>query len=248
MVILWVRQMSKKILLIEDEEDFARVVASYLKRKGFVVTQVTSGQGSLGELKKKSYELVILDLGLPDVDGLKLCQKIREEEVAPILILTARDEIEDRVVGLDAGADDYLVKPVSLKELVARINRLLNRNKNLKPGFRSSVFQFGEIEFDTVRGILNSNGKSVALTKKEKGVLEYLMLRGGRVLTRMEIMDHVWGEEINPFSNTVNMVISSLRRKLGRLSSNRLIHSVHGLGYKFELQRKETSNERKKSS
>lgn len=239
--------MTEKILFIEDELEFARIITQYLQKNGFLVTHAVGGREGLEKLKASQCGLVILDLGLPDQDGFEVGKKIRKKGGTPILILTARDSTEDKVKGLNLGADDYLVKPVSLKELVARINRLLNRNRNLKPGFRSSVFQFGEIEFDTVKGILNSNGKSVALTKKEKGVLEYLMLREGRVLTRMEIMDHVWGEEINPFSNTVNMVISSLRRKLGRLSSNRLIHPVHGLGYKFEVERKKTSNERKKT-
>lgn len=233
MAILWLKPMSKKLLFVEDEEDFAKTVASYLRKEGFVVIHVSSSRSGLRELGKGSYDLVILDLGLPDEDGLKLCEQIREKEAAPILILTARDGIEDKVKGLNVGADDYLIKPVSLKELVARIERLLKRD--LKDRFRSSVFQFNGINFDTVIGELALGGKSVQLTKKEKAVLEFLLLKKGQVLTRMEIMDHVWGEDIDVFSNTVNMVISFLRKKLQKLSAEKFIHSVHGLGYKFEV-------------
>ncbi len=226
--------MVKKLLFIEDEEEFAKVVASYLRKKGFSIVHAFSGQQGLRELQKNSYDLVILDLGLPDEDGLKMCEKIREKETTPILILTARDGFEDKVAGLNLGADDYLVKPVSLRELVVRIERVLDRD--LKTKFRSSVFQFGGLKFDTVTGKLTLEGKSVMLTRKEKTVLEYLFLKKGQVLTRMEIMDHVWGDDIDLLSNMPNMVISSLRRKLERLSRRNFIQSVHGLGYKFEIE------------
>lgn len=226
--------MVKKLLFIEDEEDFAKVIASYLRKKGLVVVHASSGQQGLRELQKSSYDLVILDLGLPDEDGLKICEKIREKETTPILILTAKNWLEDKVAGLNLGADDYLVKPVSLRELVVRIERLLNRD--LKTKFRSSVFQFGGLKLDIVTGKLTLKGKSVMLTKKERAVLEYLLLRKGQVLTRMEIMDHVWGDDIDLLSNTPNMVISSLRRKLERLSGRNFIQSVYGLGYKFEIE------------
>jgi len=225
--------MTKKILFIEDEREFAEVVTPYLEKNNFVVTGVSLGQSGLQKLEENSYDLVILDLGLPDMDGLKLCQKIREKKKIPILILTARDKIEDKVIGLNAGADDYLVKPVALRELVIRTKRLMKRD--LKGTFRSSMFEFEGISFNTVTGKLTSERKSIQLTKKERLVLEYLLLRKGRVLTRLEIMDHGWGQEIDPFSNTVNMMISSLRKKLRQLTSHQFIHSVHGLGYKLEV-------------
>jgi len=136
------------------------------------------------------------------------------------------------VAGFNLGADDYMVKPVSLKELVIRMNRLINRD--LKEAYRSPIFKFDKIKFDTIQGKLSTDSKTVKLTKKEKSVLEYFLLNEQRVLTRMEIMDHIWGEDIDPFSNTVNMVIASLREKLGRLIKTKFIHSIHGLGYKFE--------------
>ena len=226
--------MVKKLLFIEDEEDFAKVIASYLRKKGFAIVHASSGQQGLRELQKNSYDLVILDLVLPDEEGLKICEKIREKETIPVLILTARNWLEDKVAGLNLGADDYLVKPVSLRELIVRIERLLNRD--LKTKFRSSVFQFGGLKLDIVTGKLTLKGKSVMLTKKERAVLEYLLLKKGQVLTRMEIMDHVWGDDIDLLSNMPNMVISSLRRKLERLSGRNFIQSVYGLGYKFEIE------------
>lgn len=227
--------MNKKLLFIEDEKDFAAAVGSYLKGKGFDVSLSSSVEDALTKLKKNSYDLVILDLGLPDGDGLKVCQEIRKKRGAPIIILTAHDATQDKVAGLNAGADDYLVKPASLKELVARIDRLLNRD--LQNTFRSSVFNFAGIKFDTTNGVLASNRRAVPLTKKERAVLEYLLLRRGQVLSRMDIMDHVWGSEIDILSNTVNMVISSLRGKLKKVSTADFISSIHGLGYKFEVDK-----------
>lgn len=226
--------MSKKILFIEDEKEFAEVIIHYLKKRAFYITHVSLAKEGLKALTHNSFDLIILDLGLPDEDGLELCQKIREKNHTPILILTAKDSIQDKVAGLNLGADDYLVKPVPLRELVVRIERLFVRD--LKDTFRSSLFQFGKIKFNTITGILTSDKKSVALTQKEKAVLEYLLLRKGQALSRMGIMDHVWGEEIDSFSNTINMVISSLRKKLSQLSENDFIQSVHGLGYKFEFK------------
>ncbi len=222
----------KNILFIEDEKEYGEIVSSYLARKNFNIFLTFSGKKALGQLKKNSFDLIILDLGLPDTDGLKLCQEIRKTKNLPILILTAKDEVETKVSGFNLGADDYLVKPTSLKELVLRIKRLLKRNT--KAGFRSSIFRFDQIKFDTFSGILTSNSKSIKLTKKEKSVLEYLLLNKGQVLTRMEIMDHVWGSDIDPFSRTLNMVISSLRKKLKKLRPKKFIQSVHGLGYRLE--------------
>lgn len=224
--------MTRKILFIEDEKEFADAVISYLKKRIFFITHVSSGKEGLEALQKNLFDLIILDLGLPDWDGIKFCKKIREEIKIPVLILSAKDRIEDKVACLNNGADDYLVKPISLRELHVRIERLFSRNSNGL--FRSSLFQFGQIKFDTVAGKLLLNGKSVKLTKKEKAVLEFLLLKKNQVVGRMEIMDHVWGNEIDLFSNTVNMVISSLRRKLNQLSGNEFIRSVHGLGYQFK--------------
>ena len=226
--------MLNKLLFIEDEEEFAEIVTSYLKGSEFEVKCAFSGKESLEELQNNLYDLIILDLGLPDIDGLKLCAIIRKRWSIPILILSAKDGIQDKVVGFDVGADDYLVKPASLKELVMRINRLLDRN--LQDKFRSSVFQFNDFEFNTITGQLKSKGKSVMLTKKEKAILEYLLIKKGQVLTRLEIMDHVWGEGIDLFSNTVNTIVSSLRKKIRQLSKKDFIKSVHGLGYKLELE------------
>lgn len=221
-----------KILFIEDEKKFAEPVASYLRKKGFLVVNAYSGREAQEELKKNLFDLIILDLGLPDKKGINLCLKIRKKKTVPILILTARDSVSEKVVCLDAGADDYLVKPASLEELAARINRLLTRRT--EASFRSAIFQFKGIRFDTTNGRLTAGNRSVKLTQKEKAVLEYLLLKRGQVLPQMVILDHVWGNDINPFSNVVNVVISSLRKKLQHLSGQNFIDSVHGLGYKFK--------------
>ncbi len=231
------RDEGKRILFIEDEKDFSRLVIRFLKKRGFRVDHVMSGKAGLIKLKKNDYDLVILDLGLPDESGLSLCRKIRVNKTVPVLVLTASDELHDKVTSFNVGADDYLVKPVSLRELVTRVERLIKRD--LKDVFRSAVFRLGKIEFDTANGWLMGGGVVVKLTKKEKSVLEYLVLRKGQVLTRMEIMDHVWGSSMNVFSNTVNMMIGFLRKKLKQLAAEDLIQSVHGLGYKLEVQDEE---------
>lgn len=222
----------KKILMVEDETEFAEIVVSYLNRNGFAVDHADNQKDGLDLYKNKKYEAMVLDLGLPDGDGVEMCKLIRESSGIPIIVLTARDVVEDKVAAFNAGADDYMVKPMSLRELMVRIERLINRNVEDKT--RSSVFNFDGVSFDTVNGELVSSRGKVLLTKKEKAVLEYLVLRRGRVLTRMEIMDHVWGEELDPFSNTVNMVVSAVRKKLKKVTGKNFIESVHGLGYKFE--------------
>ncbi len=219
------------ILMVEDEPEFGRVVAEFLRKSGYEVVVAESGQQTKRLMKRTKVKIFVVDLGLPDGNGLDLCRFIRNHSKAPIVVLTARDVVEDKVAAFNVGADDYLVKPVSLKELLTRIARLLSRR--IEDKNRSAMFSFDGVEFDSVSGVLGSGDRKVRLTKKEKGVLEYLLLKRGRVLTRMEIMDHVWGDELDPFSNTVNMVVSSLRKKLALVSSKALIDSVHGLGYKF---------------
>lgn len=226
--------MTKSILFIEDEKDFSNLVTNYLKKRDLKITQVFSGQSALKALNQKNYHLVILDLGLPDIDGFTLCQKIKKLKNIPILVLTAKDGIQDKVSLLNIGADDYLIKPASLGELTVRIKRLLKRNLN--SSFRSSVFKFNGLSFDTITGRINKVKKSVDLTQKERLLFKFLLLRRGHVLTRMEILEGVWGDEANIFSNTVNITISNLRKKLASVSKKKFIHSVHGLGYKFDFK------------
>jgi DNA-binding response OmpR family regulator len=222
--------LKNKILLIEDEKEYAEIVSAYLTQKGFIVTQAATATQALKKISSNLFHLVILDLGLPDADGLSICRLIREKKPLPILILTAKDEMEIKIKGFKLGADDYLVKPASLKELVLRSKRLLKRS--LKNSFRSPIFTLDQIKFDTLSGQLEKNNKTVQLTRKERAVLEYLLLNKGQVLTRLEIMDHVWGNQIDSFSKSVNVVVASLRKKVKKLSSKKYILSVHGLGYK----------------
>ncbi|MFC1626690.1 response regulator transcription factor [Patescibacteria group bacterium] len=222
----------KSILFIEDNQEYAKIVSDYLERKQFQLTYVDSAKKALNTLKNNGvYNIIVLDLGLPDIDGLVLCKKIRKNCKFPILVLTARDEISDKLTAFNEGADDYLVKPVSLKELVVRINRLTKRN--LREVYRTSILSIGDIKFDSIKGIVTSGETLCKLTQKEKSVFEYFLLNEGRVLTRMEIMDHVWGNNIDEFSNIVSVTVSTLRKKIKKLTSKHIIQSVHGLGYKL---------------
>jgi len=224
--------VTKKILLIEDETDFANLVSSFLSQKGYLVIPVISAKKALQALSKNTFSSIILDLGLPDRDGLILCKQIRKLYQTPILILTARDDTIDKVKGFRLGADDYMVKPASLKELSLRIKRLGKRKLN--PNLRSSVFKFCGLNFDTSTGKISSpQKKTIKLSKKEKELLTFLIIKKNKVLSRLEIMDHVWGDDIDSFSNIVDILVHSIRKKLKKLTKKQIIVSVHGLGYKL---------------
>jgi DNA-binding response OmpR family regulator len=222
------------ILFIEDESEYANYVKRFLQTQGLNLDHFMSATQAIDQLKKHPYDGVILDLTLPDLDGLTVCQQIREISSIPILILSARDDIANKIISFDNGADDYLVKPASLKELSTRLKRLLKRPSN-PTAFSSSTFNVHGIAFDTKNRKLTYQNKSIILTKKEKSLLEYFFLNSGQVLTRTEIIDHVWGDELDPFSNTVNVTIKQIKQKLATIDLKNMITSVHGLGYKLEF-------------
>lgn len=224
-----------KVLLVEDEVEFAELVKEFLEKHGFEADHQVFGKKAVAQVSKDNYDLVLLDLGLPDIDGLEVCKQIRKNYTGYLIVLSARDHSQDKVSLLNAGADDYLVKPVSLRELLVRIRRFTN--KPYLAQYYSTQFSFDDVIFDTIDCKLMVQDKVVELTTKECTVLQYLILKQNQVLSRMDLMDHVWGDDLDVFSNTVNMVISSLRKKLSLVTSKKYIQSVHGVGYRFLLDK-----------
>jgi DNA-binding response OmpR family regulator len=225
-----------RLLIVEDEPDLAAALRVGLRRDGYAVDLASDGAAALEHLTTTAYDLVCLDLGLPDVDGRELCRAIRAgtaavpgEPPARILMLTARNGLDDRIGGLDDGADDYLAKPYSFSELSARIRALVRRD-SINPG---ALIRLGSLELDAARYEARRDGRMVDLTPKEFALLRYLMLHPGQVLTPERLLEHVWDEQADPFSNTVRVTVSNLRRKLERPGAPQPIATVTGVGYRL---------------
>jgi DNA-binding response OmpR family regulator len=226
-----------RLLVVEDEEDLADALRVGLARAGYAVDVALDAASAYERLHLNAYDLMLLDINLPDVDGLSVCRAIRrgEVEVAAgrdlrVLMLTARGALGDRVRGLDEGADDYLVKPFALAELLARIRALLRRDA----GGTGAVLQVGDLMLDAARHEATRNGRPLHLTPKEFGVLRYLMTRPGHVVPAEELLEHVWDENADPFTQTVRVTVGTLRRKLGDGDDgSRAIETVVGRGYRL---------------
>ncbi len=217
------------MLVIEDDDAVGRLVARGLSEAGHEVALARSGLDGLERARTEPCDLVVLDVMLPDLDGLTICQLLREGGVrTPILMLTARDSVDDRVSGLDAGADDYLVKPFALPELLARVRALGRRATDSADG---ETLRVGDLVLDLARHEARRGGQVVELTAKEFGLLEYLMRNAGRVLTRSQILDRVWGSAAEPASNVVEIYVHYLRDKIDRGAARPLIRTVRGVGY-----------------
>ena len=217
-----------RILVVEDEPTAARVLAKGLREHAFAVDIAADGIAALEQLAEAEYDLVILDLMLPRMNGLSVCKQLRQEASAvPILMLTARGGLDERVEGLNAGADDYLSKPYHFPELLARVGALLRRG----PALESSSLSFDDLVMDTLARRVARGGKSIQLTAKEYALLEYLMRRQGQVVTRTDIADHVWDADSDPVSNLIDVYIQRLRRKIDDGQPVRLIHTRRGAGY-----------------
>lgn len=221
------------ILVVEDEKRLAALLRRVLMEERHVVDVTHDGASGLGMVLGGSYDLVVLDLMLPEMDGMTVCREMRQEKIeAPVLMLTARGAVEDRVAGLKTGADDYLVKPFAMEEFLARVDALLRRrNRQLDS---SSQLRVGDLSLDLLRHEANRNGRSIELTAKEFALLEYLMRHPGQVLTRTQILDHVWGYDLDTLSNVVDIYIHYLRDKIDRGSEQPLIKTVRGVGYRIE--------------
>lgn len=216
-----------RVLLVEDEERLANTIARGLRHEGMAVDVVFDGKSALAKTAVNSYDVVVLDRNLPLVHGDDVCrQLVARQALTRILMLTAAGSIQDRVTGLDLGADDYLPKPFALKELVARIRALGRRAVTPVP----PVLETGGLMLDPARHVAEREGRDLGLTKKEFGVLEVLLSAEGRVVSAEELLEKVWDENTDPFTNVVRVTIMTLRRKLG---DPPLIETVAGVGYKI---------------
>ena len=222
-----------RILVVEDEQDLRELISERLRRQDYSVDTCPDGRSALQQIENSGgYDLVILDIMLPELDGLSVLREIRSMHLTcPVMLLTARDSVEDRVSGLDAGADDYVVKPFSFEELDARVRALLRRSAEDK----SPVLQMADLSLDTVRRTVQRGGNEIDLTTKEYALLEYLMRNPEHVLTREQILNHVWSYDFEGDSNIVDVYIRYLRRKMDRGFDPPLIHTVRGTGYVLKV-------------
>jgi len=222
-----------RVLVVEDEPDLADAVARGLRREGYAVDVAYDGDEALDKASVNAYDVICLDLNLPGVDGIEVVRRIRaDQERQPpprVLMLTARDGTADRVVGLDEGADDYLVKPFEFDELTARLRALLRRDA----GRSGALLRAGDIELDAARHEARRAGRPLALTPKEFALLRYFMSRAGQVLSQEDLLEHVWDENADPFTNTVRVTVMTLRRKLADAGGDQPIETVVGRGYRL---------------
>ena len=218
--------MSGHVLLVEDEPSVGELVKGYLARDGWTVIWVRSGEEALVELERHPIRMVILDIGLPGMDGFAVCREMRARSRVPILMLTARDEEPDRIVGLEVGADDYLTKPFSPRELVARMKAILRRSE---PQMDHDLLELGDVSLNRGTHDVTIAGRPVELTAKEFDLLAYFLANPGAVLSRDVLLDRVWGVSYPGGTRTVDVHVAQLRRKLGRPE---LIRTLRGSGYK----------------
>ena len=217
-----------KLLLVEDDAALVSAVARGLRGAGYAVDTAGSAEECVGLLRINTYDVIVLDLGLPDVDGLMLLRRVRDQQIAtPVLVLTARGELTDRVAGLDAGADDYLQKPFAFPELLARLRALLRRGVPVA----STILRVSDLELDPARFEVRRRGKVLSLTAKEFAILEYFMRRAGELITRTMLLEGCWDSSYEGLSNLVDVHVSRLRRKLDMPGTRPLLHTVRGAGF-----------------
>src|SRR5258707_8444251 len=220
-----------RILLVEDDARIARFVAKGLREQAYAVDVSSNGDDALYQADINAYDLVVLDVLIPGRNGFEVCRQLRKSgQRMPILMLTARDAVEDRITGLDHGADDYLTKPFEFRELLARLRALLRRSGELRPG----KIVVADLVLDTTAQSVSRAGRSVMLTAKEYALLEYLARNAGRVVGRAEIAEHVWDETFDPFSNLIEVYVNAVRRKFDANSSKPCLHTRRGAGYLFD--------------
>jgi two-component system response regulator RegX3 len=226
-----------KILIVEDESSFSEAISFLLGKEGFETDVAENGRTALQLFKASAYDLVLLDLMIPEVSGIEVCRAIRTTSMVPIIMLTAKDSEVDKVVGLELGADDYVTKPYSSRELVARIKAVLRRGtpESADAGSSSAIQTAGNIRMDVERHQVTVNGVLINLPLKEFELLEFLLRNEGRVLTRGQLIDRVWGGDYYGDTKTLDVHIKRLRSKIEDDPANpQLIQTIRGLGYKFE--------------
>lgn len=232
-----------RVLLVEDDPRIAGFVAKGLREQAYAVDVAASGEQALYQAAINAYDIVLLDVMIPAPDGFAVCKELRNSGLrVPILMLTARDAVEDRIEGLDRGADDYLTKPFQFRELLARMRALLRRPSGLQP----AQLVVADLVIDTAGQTVSRGGKAISLTAKEYALIEFLGRNAGRVVGRAEIAEHVWDEEFDPFSNLIEVYMNRLRRKVDSNSARPLLHTRRGSGYVLLDSTDVKSNDMKK--
>ena len=224
-----------KILVVEDEESFRDALAFVLSKEGFEVKLVQDGQAAVETFEKEGADLILLDLMLPGINGLEVCKNIRARSNVPIIMVTAKNEEVDKVIGLELGADDYVTKPFSSRELVARIRAVLRRGNDVEVASDYGVLEVGPVRIDIDRHSVSVRGEAISLPLKEFDLLELLVRNSGRVLTRGQLIDRVWGNNYVGDTKTLDVHIKRLRAKIEKDPAEPVhLLTVRGLGYKFE--------------
>lgn len=221
-----------RILIADDEKDISTLIKRYAERDGFEVVAVEDGSEAVEICRKEDFDVIIMDVMMPDTDGFTACRKIKQFKDIPVLMLSARGTEYDKLFGFEVGVDDYVTKPFSPKELMARVNVIVKRHSRSNPKKDVNVMVFGGIELDTLGHTLKIDGENTELTSKEYNILIYLMNNKGIVLTRDQILNEVWGYDYFGDDRTVDWQIKLLRNKLGKYRE--YIHTIRGVGYKFE--------------
>ncbi len=217
-----------RILLVEDEKKIASFIKRGLTEQHYTVDVAGDGDEGLYLAQINPYDLMVLDIMLPGRDGFAVCRELRQQNnEMPILMLTARDDVQDKVYGLDSGADDYLTKPFAFDEFLARVRVLLRRNQ----GQKSTLHKVADLELDQISRTVTRAGTPIDLTATEYALLEYLMIHAGQVVTRTMISEHVWHQDFDSFSNVINVYVNYVRKKVDAEYPKKLIHSVRGRGY-----------------
>lgn len=224
-----------KILIVEDETSFSEALSFLLEKEGFETKICDNGRSALAECARQEFDLILLDLMIPEISGIEVCRTIRTNSQVPIIMLTAKDSEVDKVVGLELGADDYVTKPYSARELVARIKAVLRRRTSEESFTEAGILQAGPVRIDIDRHLVTINGISVTLPLKEFELLEFLVRNEGKVLTRVQLIDRIWGGDYYGDTKTLDVHIKRLRSKIETdPASPELIQTIRGLGYKFE--------------
>ena len=222
-----------RILVVEDEKKVVGFVKKGLEEEGYAVDVAPDGQEGLNMARDRVHDLIILDISLPKMNGLQVLQRLREEKIMiPVLFLTVRATIEDKVLGLDAGADDYLAKPFAFQELLARVRALLRRRAEGEP----TLLKIADLTLDPISRTVSRGGQKVDLTSREFALLEYFLRNAGRVLTRTMITDHVWKYDFDPTTNVIDVYVNYLRKKIDSDQEPKLIHTVRGAGYVLKVE------------
>ncbi len=222
-----------RILVIEDDKKISSFIIKGLKQAGFAVDHETDGEGGFHKALTEPYDVAVVDVMLPKLDGLGLIEQLRRHKInTPVIILSAKRSVDDRVKGLQTGSDDYLTKPFAFSELLARVQALIRRGSNVTEPTRLTA---GELSLDLLTREVLRGGKKIDLQPREFALLEYLLRHAGRVLSKSLIMEHVWGYDFDPQTNVVDVLVCRLRNKVDRDFQKKLIHTVRGVGYAFKI-------------